>query len=147
MNITFRLGTTNDIRRLAEIDGMGDPVDQEASEKQLPVFIEQGHLLCAEAEGEIVGLLYWTEKFFTRDNWYLTAITIDKPWRAKGLGEKFWRYFLNLAKEHGAHHVFADIREGNLISQHLAEKIGGKKVGSLDLGYDNIKQFYRFDLL
>ena len=145
MNI--RTGTLADLSRLATVNSMGSENGIKIARERLPAFIEASNLIVAEEGLEIVGLLYWKREFLGDKNWFLVQVTVAENYRRRGVGEKLWRYLLSEAKTHGAKYVFADIAIDNDASMQLAQKLGGISAGSIDLGEDDTRNFYRFDLL
>lgn len=146
MNLQYRLATIQDLPRLSELNSFGTEEGKKEAELELPRFINSNNILVAEKENNIIGLLYWEEKFFSKGRWFLTQITIDENYRRKGIGEMLLKYFFDFAKKQGIKEVYADIRASNNPSVNLVKKLGAIQVGSIDLNDGDPRIFWRFNL-
>lgn len=146
LKLHIRFAVMNDLPQLAVINSMGTTEGKILAEERLPAFIEKDCLLVAERESEIVGLIYWKKDFFGTDHWFLTQITTADSYRRKGIAEMLLKHFLTYAREHHVQRVFADISVENTASPNLVKKLKGIVVGDVDLGANDKRILYRFDL-
>jgi L-amino acid N-acyltransferase YncA len=149
MNIDIQEGELKDLEVLAEINS-SDDVEREESRlkalEQLPDYINKHNLIVAKSGEEIFGLLYFDRHFFAENyRWFIVQITIREDVRRKGIGEALWKHAFALAKENGINKVFADVKEDNVPSTNLVNKLGGIDVGYIELG-GGPRKFYRFNL-
>ena len=82
----------------------------------------------AEAENEIVGLAFFTERYSTwgGDTLHLEELIVTQKYRGKGVGLSLYKAFLNEAKTRGANRVEWSVLDWNKSAIDLYKKSGAQ---------------------
>lgn len=74
-----------------------------------------------EDDDDIVG---YSVVMLAADEAHLLNISIASDWQGLGLGRKLLEHMMEIARSHGALHMFLEVRVSNTIAVRLYEKMG-----------------------
>jgi len=80
----------------------------------------------AEVDNKIVGYGgFWV----VVDEGHITNIAVHPEYRSKGIGSKIMEGLIELAKKNGIISMTLEVRESNIVAQHLYAKFGFRPLG------------------
>lgn len=82
--------------------------------------------IVAESDGKIVGYGgFW----IVADEGHITNIAVHPDYRSKGIGSKIMEGLIDIAKKNRIIAMTLEVRQSNIIAQHLYAKYGFKPLG------------------
>jgi len=82
--------------------------------------------IVAEVDNKIVGYGgFWV----VVDEGHITNIAVHPEYRSKGIGSKIMEGLIELAKKNGIISMTLEVRESNIVAQHLYAKFGFRPLG------------------
>jgi [ribosomal protein S18]-alanine N-acetyltransferase len=89
--------------------------------------IEEGyHCWVAEHQSELVAYGVVT---VGAGEAHLLNLTVARDWQRRGLGSQMTRFLLQLARDHGAHLLFLEVRPSNAAARALYARSGFAEIG------------------
>ncbi|AIS51734.1 putative ribosomal-protein-alanine acetyltransferase RimI [Thermoanaerobacter kivui] len=82
--------------------------------------------IVAEVDNKIVGYGgFWV----VVDEGHITNIAVHPQYRSKGIGSKIMEGLIDIAKKNGISAMTLEVRESNIVAQHLYAKFGFRPLG------------------
>lgn len=84
-----------------------------------------------EEDGEVMGYVFCiyqftpeNEQVYERKVLYIDDLCVDEPYRRKHIGEKLYRYVLDVARDNGCHSVTLNVWDVNPSADRFYRKMG-----------------------